>query len=232
MPKITIDDELRKKIDDKSPQEILKWARYSFDSIAISISFQLGGIVLIDMAKNNDLDFRVFTIDTGRLHEETYQMMDTIRKTYNIEIEIYFPDFNQIEELVRKKGVYSFRDSIDNRKECCYIRKEKPLERALSGLDAWVTGLRKSQSETRSNVSAVEIDKAHNNIVKINPLANWTEQNILDYTKENNLPVHPLYERGYASVGCESCTRPGIGREGRWWWELKGKKECGIHYDI
>ena len=236
MNKLTIDDKLKEELSRKIPQEILKWAHDNFENIAISVSMQSGGIALIDMAKKNNLNFRVFTIDTGRLHEETYMMMDKIRMVYGIEIEVYFPEHRTVEELVKKKGLYSFKESVENRKECCYIRKVEPLQRALRELDAWVTGLRSSESETRSNVSVIELDAIHNNIAKINPLANWTEQELLDYASENNIPQHPLYSQGYTSIGCEPCTRAIVlgedPRAGRWWWELTDKKECGIHYSI
>jgi phosphoadenosine phosphosulfate reductase len=236
MTKLTIDDRLKKDLNEKTPQEVLKWAYDNFDNIAISTSMQSGGIILIDMAKKAGLNFRVFTIDTGRLPEETYLMMDQIRENYGIDLEVYFPNYKKVEELVRGKGLYSFKDNIDNRLECCYIRKVEPLQRALTGLDAWVTSLRKTQSNERSQTSVIEIDKAHNNIAKINPLANWTEQNILDYVQKHKVPRHPLYAEGYTSIGCEPCTRPiQIGedqRAGRWWWELTNKKECGLHYII
>ena len=236
MNKQTIDDRLKEELGRKTPQEILRWARDNFENIGISVSMQSGGIALIDMAKKNCLDLRVFTIDTGRLHEETYMMMDKIRMAYGIEVEVYFPDQRKVEELVKKKGLYSFKESVENRKECCYIRKVEPLQRALSRLDAWATGLRRSESETRSNVSVIEVDKLHNNIAKLNPLANWTDQELLDYVSKNNVPQHPLYSQGYTSIGCEPCTRAIVlgedSRAGRWWWELTEKKECGLHYSI
>lgn len=218
----------------KTPQEVLKWAVDEFSpELALASSFGAEDVVLIDMLVKIAPTTRIFTLDTGRLNEETYDVMERIRQKYKISIESYFPDFKKVEALERQKGFYSFRESIENRKECCRIRKVEPLGRALQGLKAWITGVRREQSVTRSGVEQVEKDAAHGGIFKINPLADWTEDQVRDYIRKHDVPANKLHELGYPSIGCAPCTRavkPGEDfRSGRWWWESPEHKECGLH---
>ncbi len=201
--------------------------------MAVASSFGAEDVVLIDIMVKLDPTIRIFTLDTGRLNEETYEVMDKIRLKYGISIESYFPQAQAVEKLEREKGFYSFRESIENRKECCAIRKVEPLNRALKGLDAWVTGLRRAQAVTRTTLQKVELDEAHNGIYKINPLADWSQEDIQNYIKKNAVPYNRLHDEGYPSIGCAPCTRAikegeDI-RAGRWWWENPEHKECGLH---
>lgn len=218
----------------KSPQEILRWAFEEFgDKIALASSFGVEDVALIDIMVKINRKARIFTLDTGRLNEETYEVMDRIRDKYGIAIESYFPDSQKVEALERTKGFYSFRKSVENRKECCGIRKVEPLGRALSTLDAWITGLRRAQSVTRTDIAKVEIDAVHHNMIKVNPLADWSEEQVWEYVKGNQVPYNKLHDQGYPSIGCSPCTRaikPGEDiRAGRWWWENPEQKECGLH---
>lgn len=203
--------------------------------IALACSFQAEDIVVLDMMCRIEPSARVFAIDTGRLHEETYALAEKIRHRYAKEIEWVFPDRNAVEALVRKKGLYSFRESVEARKECCHIRKVEPLLRALKGLEAWITGLRRGQSVTRELVQQVEVDNAHNGLLKYNPIVHWTTEQVWAYVRERGLPYHPLYERGYTQLGCAPCTSPVLPgedpRAGRWRWESGTTKECGLHID-
>ncbi len=224
----------QKDFDNKSAEEVLKFAIENFkNKIALASSFGAEDVVLIDLITKINPNTIIFTLDTGRLNEETYEVMEEIRKKYNIKIKSYFPKKEDVEKLEREKGFYSFRESIENRKECCYIRKVEPLKRALSGLDAWITGLRKNQVVTRKDVHKVEIDKTHNKIIKFNPLADWTHEQVWDYIKKNNVPYNKLHDSNFPSIGCEPCTRAVKPNEdfraGRWWWEKPEQKECGIH---
>ena len=226
---------LAAEYDDKSPQEILKLALDSYDNIAISFS-GAEDVVLVDMAVKIRPDVAVFSLDTGRLHAETYKFLEQVRQHYNINIEFMFPDTAQVEELVREKGLFSFYR--DGHQECCGIRKVVPLKRKLSTLDAWVTGQRKDQSPgTRNDVPVVQDDKAFgsadNPLVKFNPLSNWSSAQVWDYIRSNDVPFNELHNKGFISIGCEPCTRPVLPnqheREGRWWWEEATMKECGLH---
>jgi phosphoadenosine phosphosulfate reductase len=218
------------------PQEILAVALAEF-SPNVGISFSgAEDVVLIDMAAKIGSPFRAFSLDTGRLHPETYQFLEKVREHYGISLEIFFPRPDAVEQLVREKGLYSFYR--DGHKECCGVRKVEPLQRALKPLDAWVTGQRRDQSpSTRAQVPAAEIDPAFSlperPLVKFNPLANWTSKQVWTYIRENHVPFNPLHERGFISIGCEPCTRPVLPgqheREGRWWWEDATRKECGLH---
>ncbi len=224
-----------KDIESKNAQEILEWALKTFSpKIALASSFQCEESVLIDMIhKIRGSDFRVFTLDTGRLNEETYEVMERTREKYGITIDSQFPDREAVEKLERGKGLYSFRKSIENRKECCYIRKVVPLNRMLAQLNAWITGLRREQSVTRESISKVELNTPREGMVKLNPLIDWTTDQVWDYIRKNNVPYNKLHDLGYASIGCSPCTRaiqPGENiRTGRWWWEDPDHKECGIH---
>lgn len=223
------------ELTNQTPQKILERAFGLFDNIAISFS-GAEDVVLIDMAHRINPNVKVFSLDTGRLHSETYQFIDRVRKHYGITIDIMYPDAAQIEALVREKGLFSFYE--DGHKECCDIRKVAPLRRKLSTLDAWVTGQRKDQNpSTRATVPTVQVDGAFSSsdrqLIKFNPLANWTSAEVWFYIRAYEVPYNPLHEKGFVSIGCEPCTRPVLPnqheREGRWWWEDAGKKECGLH---
>lgn len=188
-------------------------------------------MVLVDVASRTGGEFRVFTLDTGRVHEETYAMMESVRKRYGISVETVFPDREEVERMTAQHGPNLFYGSVAARKMCCEIRKVKPLERKLREFQAWATGLRREQTPARSDIR--KVDQA-DGLIKLNPLADWTAAQVDDYIAANDVPVHPLYARGFASIGCAPCTRPiQIGeseRAGRWWWEQEGPRECGIHF--
>lgn len=219
----------------KSPDEILRFIfkTYRLEDVTTASSFGAEDVALIDMIIKIEPKARIFTLDTGRLNEETYDVMDRVRRKYNISIESYFPDAAKVEALERSKGFFSFRESVENRKECCHIRKVEPLSRALSGRKAWITGLRRDQSVTRTALKIAETDAAHYNMVKFSPLADWTHEQVWDYIRQNNVPYNRLHDQGYPSIGCAPCTRPVKPgediRAGRWWWENPEHKECGLH---
>ena len=215
-------------------EEIHRWADAEFGASAvIASSFGVEDVVVIDLASRHAPHIGVFSLDTGRLPPETYEVMEQVRRHYGIRIETYFPDRAAVEALENEKGFFSFRRSVEERKECCAIRKLEPLSRALAGKRAWVTGLRREQSVTRAGIEAVELDAAHGGILKLNPLARWTEAQVWRYACDRSVPVNALHERGYPSIGCAPCTRavaPGEDvRAGRWWWESPEHKECGLH---
>ncbi|MDA0692306.1 MAG: phosphoadenylyl-sulfate reductase [Nitrospinae bacterium] len=223
-----------KDLDNKSAEEILQWTQDTFGKRAgIASSFGMEDMVLIDMVSKLEGDITIFTLDTGRLHEETYEIMEKVRSRYGVTVQTYFPDKEKVEALVRDKGFFSFRESVDNRKECCFIRKVDPLNRALAQLDAWVTGLRREQSVTRTEVPKVDNDSDHPPLVKINPLADWTQEQVEAYIEKHAVPVNALHKRNFPSIGCAPCTRPITEgedvRAGRWWWENPEHKECGLH---
>lgn len=220
----------------KTPQDVLKWALDNLHpKIAMASSFGAEDVVVIDMMMKINPKSRIFTLDTGRLNQETYDVMDEIRNKYNMNIEVMFPDSNEVEEMVRVNGMNLFYQSMGNRKLCCGIRKVHPLKKMLSTVDGWITGLRADQTEVRSNVHRIETDPQHNGIIKVNPIIEWTWEQTLDYIKNNNIPYNKLHDKGYPSIGCEPCTRaikPGEPlRAGRWWWETDPQKECGLHAD-
>ena len=226
--------EKAQEFETKGAEEVLRWALQTYHPrIALASSFGAEDVVLIDMMVKINPNARIFTLDTGRLNQETYDVMDRIREKYRIKIEVMFPKSDAVEQMVRAKGMNLFYDSIENRKECCGVRKVEPLNRALWDLDAWITGLRRQQSVTRTQVSKVEIDEAHNKMVKVNPLTDWTGDQVWDYIKKNGVPYNKLHDMGYPSIGCAPCTRavkPGEDeRAGRWWWENPETKECGLH---
>jgi len=201
--------------------------------VALASSFSMEDTILIDMIIKIDPDARILALDTGRLNEETHECAEKIRLKYGCQIEWFFPDSEAVEALVRTKGSCSFKESIDNRKECCLIRKVLPLERALNGLHAWITGQRRQQSSTREALQVLELDQSHGGILKINPLASWSFSQVKEYVEANNIPYNRLYDFGYQSIGCAPCTRAPRESEderaGRWWWEDAAHKECGIH---
>jgi len=218
---------------DKSPDEILRFfTDYFKDRIALSTSLGLEDQVLTEMVVRINKNLKIFTLDTGRLFPETYDLIDRTTNKYGIHIKVYFPDAAEVEQMVYEKGINLFYESVENRKLCCAVRKLKPLARALEGLDAWITGLRRNQSETRNNLKVVEWDE-NNGLVKINPLLNWTEEEVKNYIDAHNIPYNPLHDKGYPSIGFQPCTRavePGEEvRAGRWWWENAEAKECGLH---
>ena len=225
---------LNEKFAKASPQEVLEWALGRFgDRLALAWS-GAEDVAVVDMMHRIDPKCRVFTLDTGRLNPETHDVMQAVRKKYGIDLEILFPDREEVEKMVRGKGINLFYDSLENRKKCCSVRKVNPLNRILGTLDGWVTGLRRSQSVTRGAVNKIERDDSHGGIVKVNPLADWTTEQTFDYIREHDVPKNALHDRGYPSIGCAPCTRavkPGEDeRSGRWWWEEPEVKECGLHF--
>ncbi len=224
--------ELELAIQNKSLAESLSFLSEKFSgSIAFSTSLGQEDQVITDAIFKNNFPIRVFTLDTGRLFQESYELLDLTRAKYKKPIEVYFPDNEAVQNLVNAKGMNSFYESVENRKECCYIRKVQPLNRALVGVSIWITGLRAEQSEGRSDLSAFEWDAARK-IIKFNPLVNWHYDEVLAYLKENKVPDNPLHKKGFVSIGCQPCTRAIMEgehpRAGRWWWE-ESKKECGLH---
>ena len=220
----------------KTPQDVLKWAIDNLHpKLGLASSFGAEDVVVIDMLMKINPKARIFTLDTGRLNQETYDVMDEIRNKYNTNIEVMFPDQNEVEQMVRVNGMNLFYQSIGNRKLCCGIRKVHPLNKMLAGLDGWITGLRADQTEVRSNAQKIEIDQQHNGMIKINPIIEWTWEQTWDYIKKNNVPYNKLHDKGFPSIGCEPCTRAIKSgeplRAGRWWWESDKEKECGLHAD-
>jgi thioredoxin-dependent adenylylsulfate APS reductase len=216
-------------------QEILTWSIKKFGrKLALSCSFGAPeGLVLLDMMHRIDPAGRVFVLDTGRLHPATHELIDRVRDRYSKQVEVILPDAASVTELVDQQGVNGFYESIDNRQRCCRVRKVEPLNRYLAGLDAWVTGLRRDQNSTRADTPKIEIDHAHGGIVKVNPIADWSREQVMDYVDAHGVPTHRLHTEGYPSVGCAPCTRAVVAgadsRSGRWWWESAETRECGIH---
>lgn len=239
MPKLTAEHirKIAEEMESKPAYDILKWTIDNYGlRVGLASSFGAEDVVIIDMmTKVDKTKTKIFTLDTGRLNQETYDIMDDIRNKYEIDIEVYFPDQHEVEEMVRAKGVNLMYASVENRKLCCEIRKVHPLNRALSKFDGWITGLRREQITTRANIKKIEVDNLHGNIIKVNPLSDWTYKMVWDYIHKNNVPFNKLHNMGYPSIGCEPCTRavrPGEDlRSGRWWWENAVHKECGLHWD-
>lgn len=230
-------DKLSIEYIDKTPAEILTLAIEHFENISISFS-GAEDVVLINMATKIKPDIKVFSLDTGRLHPETYQFMERVKEHYNINIDFISPDYKQLEKFVHEKGLYSFYK--DGHQECCGIRKVMPLRRALSTLNAWVTGQRQDQSpDTRQNVPVIQKDSAFSTedrtLIKFNPLSLWTSKQVWQYIRDHDVPYNELHAKGFASIGCEPCTRAVLPnqheRVGRWWWEEATQKECGLHFD-
>ncbi|QWV91713.1 phosphoadenylyl-sulfate reductase [Geomonas oryzisoli] len=201
--------------------------------VQLACSFSLEDVAIIELAQEAGLDIGVFALDTGRLNEETYEVADALTERYRLKIDWYFPKHEAVEQLEREKGLFSFRESLDNRHECCHIRKVEPLGRALQGLAGWVTGMRREHNVTRTDLKAIELDQLNGGILKLNPLLDWSEAQLLEFVKERRLPQNRLLKQGYRSIGCAPCTRavqPGEdARAGRWWWENPEHKECGLH---
>lgn len=219
---------------DATPAEILRAGiEGAGGPVSLACSFSLEDVAIIDIVHKAGLQLGVFAIDTGRLNEETYEVADALVERYRLKIDWYFPRHEDVEDLERTRGLFSFRESTDNRLECCHIRKVEPLSRALRSLSGWVTGMRREQSPTRSTLQAIEVDAINGGLLKINPLIDWSEAELLAYTAEHRLPKNRLYNQGYRSIGCAPCTRAvregDDARSGRWWWENPDNKECGLH---
>ena len=217
-----------------TPQDLLAWALGRFGRrIAVVTALQDEGIVLLDMARKIAPDVRAITIDTGRLPNETYRFIETVRERLDVTVEIVHPDARSLAALVGEQGPNLFYRSVDARLSCCRVRKVEPLRRALGGMDAWITGLRRDQTPDRAATPILARDDAHGGVLKLAPLAAWSLDDVAVYLRAHDLPRHPLYARGYRSIGCAPCTRPvQIGepaRAGRWWWEQGTHKECGLH---
>jgi phosphoadenosine phosphosulfate reductase len=216
-------------------EKLVAWAFKTYHpQMALACSFQAEESVLIDMMHRlQGSDFRVFTLDTGRLNQETYDCMDVFRDRYGIQVEFFFPDADTVENMVREHGLNLFKKSVEMRKMCCGIRKIEPLQRALKPLNAWMTGLRREQAVTRNAVRKIEVDKDHGDIIKINPLVDWTQKEVWDYIREHQVPYNKLHDQGYPSIGCAPCTRMVKAgediRASRWWWKNPETKECGLH---
>lgn len=228
--------ELNERFRAATAETVLRWAIDTFSPrLKFASSFGAEDMVMIDMLSKLAPATTIFTLDTGRLPEETYDVMERTRERYNVAIESYVPERDAVERLERERGFYSFRRSVEDRKFCCHVRKVEPLGRALQDVDAWITGLRREQAATRTGIQAVELDASHGSIVKINPLVEWTEQQVWAYIREHHVPYNALHDRGYPSIGCAPCTRaiqPGEDvRAGRWWWESPATKECGLHVE-
>ena len=230
--------ELSIEFEGEEPEIVLEWALDRFaPRIAISTAFQIDGVALIDMAYAIDPGVEVFSVDTGRLPAETYELVEALRDRYpGLNLKLLAPNGDEIAVMVGRHGPNLFYRSVENRLLCCQVRKVRPLTRHLAGLDAWITGLRRDQWASRTNIRKVELDHDHGGIVKLNPLAEWTEDEVWDYVREREVPYNVLYDRGYTSIGCSPCTRPvaagEASRAGRWWWETNAPKECGIHCAI
>ncbi|WP_309496495.1 phosphoadenylyl-sulfate reductase [Sulfurovum sp.] len=226
-------DSLNRNFKGMSPTEILIYFLDVYkDRIGLSTSFGVEDQVLTDMVFKINNNAHVFTLDTGRLHPETYDVMDATNLKYNTKVEVYFPDTSKVQELYKTQGVNGHYESMAKRKNCCFIRKIEPLQRALKGLDVWITGLRAGQSVTRTEMPVVEYDDNFK-VIKVNPLIDWSEEDVWNYIKENNVPYNKLHDQGFPSIGCAPCTRAVKDgediRSGRWWWEHPEHKECGLH---
>ena len=230
--------EIAVDLDDQEPEDVIEWALEALgDRVAIVTALQADGMVVLDMAAQIRPDIRIVTVDTGRLPQETYAFIDEVREHYpRVRWDVLFPDAAEVQVMVRQHGTDLFRRSVQQRLLCCQVRKVQPLARALRELDGWFTGLRRDQWASRAAIKKVELDHDHGGIVKVNALADWTHDEVLDYIREHDVPSHPLYAQGYTSIGCAPCTRPiqegEHDRAGRWWWEKNAPKECGIHCTI
>jgi phosphoadenosine phosphosulfate reductase len=213
-------------------QATLKRIAGEFSPAVFASSLAAEDMVLTDLILRAKLPISIFSLETGRLHKETLGMLDRIKETYDYEVKLFKPEQAAVDAYVQQHGLNAFYDSVDLRKECCRIRKVEPLKRALAGNKAWVTGQRRAQSTTRASLEVQENDEGHG-MVKFNPLADWSEEDVWNYIRSNNVPYNPLHDKGYPSIGCEPCTRaiqPGEDvRAGRWWWENPESKECGLH---
>lgn len=226
-------NEITALVGNAGPEEALAILAARFPGkIAFSTSFGIEDQAITHFIFKNKLPIRVFTLETGRLFSETYYVWNRTLEIYQGEIDTYFPETNAVEKLITEKGPSSFYESVENRKECCYIRKIEPLKRALDGTECWITGIRAAQSDNRQGMNPVEWDEG-NNLVKFHPIYDWTLSTLWQFVKTNNIPYNPLHDKGFPSIGCSPCTRAVREgedfRAGRWWWEDKAKKECGLH---
>ena len=226
-------EELNIRFENSSPRQLLQYFLNEFKGKVIqSSSLGAEDQVLTDMITKIDKKIKIFTLDTGRLFPETYELIERTNKQYDININIYFPDWQKVEKMVRDKGINLFYRSIENRKLCCHLRKIEPSKRALKGFEVWISGIRKDQTVSRFYNKIIEWDDT-NRLIKVNPLLNWTEKHVWDYIKKNNVPYNELHDRGFSSIGCQPCTRAIKSgddfRAGRWWWEEPDNKECGLH---
>ena len=224
---------LIEQFKDKSPETMLNYFMGKFGHrLALSSSLSIEDQTITDMMLKIDRNARIFTLDTGRLFPETYQLIDKTNKKYDIKMEIFCPQANLLQDFVREYGINPFYESIEKRHHCCEVRKLEPLSRAFDTVDVWVCGLRKSQSITRTDMQMIEWDEQHAKL-KLNPLINWTEEQVWEYVKEKHVPYNELYKKGFPSIGCEPCTRAVKQgediRSGRWWWEDPNHRECGLH---
>lgn len=229
----TLIDNLNKKFAGTSTLDVLAWFLKEYSGrIALASSMGAEDQVLTDMIVKIDPSAKIFTLDTGRLFYETYELIEKTSLRYKIPIQVYFPDYKEVQQMVNEKGINLFFQSVELRKKCCHVRKIEPLQRAFKGIDVWICGLRREQSTTRTNNQLVEWDDA-NGLIKLNPIIEWTEQQVWDYIKQNSVPYNILHDKGFPSIGCQPCTRailPGEDvRAGRWWWENPETKECGLH---
>ena len=226
-------EKLNDELKDKSTDEILEYFLENYkNTSALSSSLAAEDQVLTDIILKKDKEARIFTLDTGRLHPETYDVMDATNLKYNIKLDVYFPNVDDVQNLYKTQGVNGQYESIEKRKTCCGIRKIEPVKRALKGLDIWFTGLRSAQSVTRTQMKLVEYDEGFN-LIKVNALIHWSEEDVWNYIKENKVPYNKLHDKGFPSIGCAPCTRAVQDgediRAGRWWWENPEHKECGLH---
>ena len=226
-------EDIKIAIKDKSPQEVLSYLAQNFEGeIVFSTSFGWEDQVISDMIFSANLPIKVFTLDTGRMFTETYYTWSRTLEKYQKPIHAFYPNEEKLQTMVSLKGPSSFYDSVENRKECCGIRKVEPLNRALKDQKIWITGIRADQSPNREDMDWVELDEAHQ-LIKVHPIFNWTLEDVKAYVKEKNVPYNPLHDKGFPSIGCQPCTRAVQEgedfRAGRWWWEDASKKECGLH---
>ena len=226
-------EQLNQQFEGQSPEAVIQYFLSEYTGkIALSSSLGIEDQVLTDMIVKADKSTRIFTLDTGRLFPETYSLIDKTNIKYDIHLEVLFPDYMEVEKMVKEEGINLFYKGIDQRKACCRVRKLDPLKRAFQGLEVWICGLRKEQSITRQAVQLIEWDE-NNGLIKLNPLIHFTEDQVWDYIKKNHVPYNKLHDQGFPSIGCQPCTRavqPGEDiRAGRWWWENPDQKECGLH---
>lgn len=224
---------LNQQLATASPKELIGFFLKEYRGrIALASSLGLEDQVLTEMVCSIDTNVKIFTLDTGRLFPETYDLIHRTNQKYGFQMQVYFPDAHHVEEMVRSKGINLFYNSIEDRKNCCHVRKIEPLRRAFAGLDVWICGLRRDQSVTRATMQPIEWDEV-NGLMKLNPLIDWTEAQVREYIKENKIPYNPLHDKDFPSIGCQPCTRailPGEDlRAGRWWWESPDTRECGLH---
>ena len=227
-------EEIKNQLQNKSAEDILQYlSDLPYDKVVFSSSFGYEDQIISHLIFSKNLKIELFTLDTGRLFQETYLVFNSTLEKYKQTIKVYYPKTEAVEKLVGEKGPSSFYESLENRKECCFIRKVEPLKRALNGKTIWVTGIRAEQSADRNELEIAEWDE-ENQLIKIHPLLKWTLEEVKSFITKNNIPYNPLHDKGFESIGCAPCTRAikngENSRAGRWWWEQNDKKECGLHY--